>query len=149
MYYDSISIRIEENKLIFKQILGNLSAELIPFPSPAWKPTDGTDLWHYVSHICACLYTEREREREREDSGDNCNSSHSQLILSASKYICLFNHVMSLLRKGTTWETKAWVGGQWIFGKWDVGVWTGLFYVAQNRNRWRALVTVVMNLRVP
>jgi hypothetical protein len=35
MYYDSISICIEENKLMFKQILGNLIAELIPFPSPA------------------------------------------------------------------------------------------------------------------
>ena len=34
----------------------------------------------------------------------------------------------------------------WIFRKWDVG---GLDWIemAQDRNRWRALVNVVMNLR--
>jgi hypothetical protein len=35
----------------------------------------------------------------------------------------------------------------WIFGKWDVSRmnWIGL---AQDRDRWRAIVKVVMNLRV-
>jgi hypothetical protein len=38
---------------------------------------------------------------------------------------------------------------RWIFRKWDVGVWTGLLRIAlgQDRDRWRALVTAVMNLR--
>ena len=37
---------------------------------------------------------------------------------------------------------------RWIFRKWDV--W-GMDWIemAQNRDRWRALVTAVMNLQVP
>jgi hypothetical protein len=36
---------------------------------------------------------------------------------------------------------------KWIFERWEGGMdWIGL---AQNRNRWRALVNAVMNLRIP
>ena len=35
---------------------------------------------------------------------------------------------------------------RWIFRKWDVGVWTGSTCL---RDRWWALVTAVMNFRVP
>jgi hypothetical protein len=36
---------------------------------------------------------------------------------------------------------------KWIFRKWDVGI--SWIDVSQNRDRWWALVNVVMNLRVP
>jgi hypothetical protein len=36
----------------------------------------------------------------------------------------------------------------WIFRKWDVGA-VDWIELAQDGNRWRALVNVIMNLRVP
>ena len=35
-----------------------------------------------------------------------------------------------------------------ISRRWDVGIWTGLGW-PQDRDRWRTLVSTVMNLRVP
>jgi hypothetical protein len=38
---------------------------------------------------------------------------------------------------------------KWIFKKWDGAGGMDWIDMAQDRNRWRALVNVVMNLRVP
>jgi hypothetical protein len=57
------------------------------------------------------------------------------------------------LREGDHWGDPGVDGRiilRRIFGKWEVGCgcvdWIGL---AQDRDRWRALVSAVMNLRVP
>ena len=51
-------------------------------------------------------------------------------------------------REGDHWGdlgVDGWIILGWIFRRWDVG-WIEL---AQDRDRWRTLVSAVMNLRVP
>ena len=62
---------------------------------------------------------------------------------------------MQCLGGGNLWERDHWgdpgvdwtIILRWIFRKWDVGV--DWMEVAQDRDRWRAFVNAVMNLRVP
>jgi hypothetical protein len=50
--------------------------------------------------------------------------------------------------KETTWKTKAEVG-RWGQNGWKIGLWgVDWLRLAQDRNRWRAVVSAVMNLRV-
>ena len=54
-------------------------------------------------------------------------------------------------REGDHWGdlgVVGWIILGWISRRWDVGIcdWIGL---AQDRDRWRTLVSAVMNLRVP
>jgi hypothetical protein len=42
-----------------------------------------------------------------------------------------------------------WIILGWLSRRWDVGMWTGLDWPSQDRDRWRTLVSVVKNLRVP
>jgi len=44
-----------------------------------------------------------------------------------------------------------WIILGWISRRWDVGIWTGLGWIglAQDRDRWRTLVSAIMTLRVP
>ena len=41
-----------------------------------------------------------------------------------------------------------WIILGWISRRWDVGIWDWIG-LAQDRDRWRTLVSGVMNLRVP
>jgi len=54
-------------------------------------------------------------------------------------------------REGDHWRdlgVDVWIILGWISRRWVVGIWTG-FGPAQDRDRWRTLVSAVMNLRVP
>jgi len=53
--------------------------------------------------------------------------------------------------EGDNWGdlcVDGWIILEWIFRRWDMGIWTG-FGLAQDNDRWRTLVSAVMNLRVP
>ena len=54
------------------------------------------------------------------------------------------------LRERDHWgdsSVDGWIILGWISRTWDVAVWIGIW--AKDRDRWRALVSAVMNLRVP
>ena len=54
-------------------------------------------------------------------------------------------------REGDHWGylgVDGWIILGWISRRWDVGIWTG-FGLSQDRDRWRTLVSAVMNLGVP
>jgi len=53
-------------------------------------------------------------------------------------------------REGDHWGdlgVDGWIILRWISRRWDVGTWTGLGW--PRIDRWRTLVSAVMNLRVP
>ena len=43
-------------------------------------------------------------------------------------------------------DLDGWIILEWISRRWDVSIWTWIG-LAQDRDRWRTLVSVVMNLR--
>jgi len=53
-------------------------------------------------------------------------------------------------REGDHWGdlgVDGWIIIGWISRRWDVGIWDWIG-LAQDRDRWRTLVSAVMNLRV-